>query len=60
MLPRGEIRQRVKLSSAAVAMSIHRMHRRYGELLRQEVAATVDDPADVEDELSTLISIMGR
>ena len=60
MLPRGEIGQRLNLSSAAVAMSIHRMRRRYGELLRQEVAATVDDPADVDDELRTLISIMGR
>lgn len=57
-LPRAEIGKRMNLSGAAVAMSIHRMRRRYGELLRQAVAATVDDPADVEDELHTLMSIV--
>jgi RNA polymerase sigma-70 factor (ECF subfamily) len=59
-LSRAEISRRLNLSSAAVAMSIHRMRRRYGELLRQEVAATVDDPADVEDELRTLMAIISR
>jgi hypothetical protein len=34
------------------------MRRRYGELLRQEVAATIDDPADIEDELRTLLAII--
>jgi len=58
--PRAEIARELKLSTAAVAMSIHRMRRRYGELLRQEVAATVDNPDDVDDELRTLMSIVGR
>jgi RNA polymerase sigma factor (sigma-70 family) len=57
-LPRAEIGRRLNLSSAALAMSIHRMRRRYGELLRQEVAATVADPADIEDELRCLISVL--
>jgi len=57
-LSRTEIGRKLNLSSAAVAMSIHRMRRRYGELLRQEVAATVDDPAEVEDELRTLMAIV--
>lgn len=59
-IPRAEIGQQLGLSSAAIAMSIHRMRRRYGELLRQEVAATLDDPADIEDELRDLMSIIGR
>jgi RNA polymerase sigma-70 factor (ECF subfamily) len=59
-LPRTEIAQQLNLSSAAVAMSIHRMRRRYGELLRQEVAATVDDPADVEDELRYLMAVVSE
>jgi RNA polymerase sigma-70 factor (ECF subfamily) len=57
-VPRPEISRRLSLSSAAVAMSIHRMRRRYGELLRQEVASTLDDPADVEDELRALMSVV--
>lgn len=36
---------------AAVAMSLHRMRRCYGELLREEVAATVGDESDIEEEL---------
>lgn len=57
-IPRAEICQKLNLSSAAVAMSIHRMRRRYGELLRQEVANTVDSPDDVEDELRKLMTIV--
>ena len=56
--PRAEICSRLNLSAAALAMSIHRMRRRYGELLRQEVAATLDDPANIEDELRTLMAIV--
>ena len=41
-------------------LDVHRMRRAYGDLLRQEVAATVDDPADVEDELRTLMSVVSR
>lgn len=59
-VPRAEVARQLNLSSAAVAMSIHRMRRRYGELLRQEVAATVDDPAEVEDELRTLMAIVSH
>jgi RNA polymerase sigma-70 factor (ECF subfamily) len=58
--PRAEIGQKLKLSAAAVNMSVHRMRRRYGELLRQEVAATVSDPADVEDELRSLMTAVSR
>jgi RNA polymerase sigma-70 factor (ECF subfamily) len=57
---RAEIGRKLKLSAAAIAMSLHRMRRRYGELLREEVAFTVDDPAEVEDELKSLMSIVAR
>ncbi len=59
-LPRPEIGRLLNLSTAAVAMSIHRMRRRFGHLLRQEVAGTVSDPDEIEDELRTLMQIVGR
>jgi RNA polymerase sigma factor (sigma-70 family) len=59
-LPRAQISQQLKLSPAAVTMSLYRMRRRYGELLREEIAATVDDPAEVEDELRELIGSLGK
>jgi RNA polymerase sigma-70 factor (ECF subfamily) len=58
--PRAEIGRALNLSLAAIGMSLHRMRNRYGELLRQEVAATVSDPAEVEDELRSLMQIVGR
>lgn len=58
--PRAEICRQFNLSPAAVAMSLHRMRHRYGELLREEVAATVSDPAEVEDELRALMEIVSR
>ena len=57
--PRAEICRRLSLSPAALAMSVHRMRRRYGELLRQEVAATLDNPADTDDELRNLMAVVG-
>lgn len=59
-IPRAEICRQLSLSSAAVAMSIYRMRRRYAELLREEVASTLDDPADIDDEVRTLMAIVGR
>jgi RNA polymerase sigma-70 factor (ECF subfamily) len=55
---RAEISRRLNLSAAAVTMSLHRLRSRYAALLRQEVAATVDDPSEVDDELQTLLSIV--
>ncbi|MBN8623903.1 MAG: sigma-70 family RNA polymerase sigma factor [Planctomycetes bacterium] len=57
---RTRIGRKFQLSVGAVNMSIHRLRRRFGELLRQEVAATVVDPADVDDELLWLMNAVGR
>lgn len=59
-LPRAEISHQLNLSKAAVAMSLHRMRRRFGELLREEIASTVDDPADIEDELRELMALVSQ
>lgn len=39
-------------------MSLYRMRRRFGELLRDEVSATVNDPAEVEEELLEMMAIV--
>lgn len=46
------------MSETALSVSVHRMRRRYGLLLREEIAATVDTPEEVEDELRHLISVL--
>ena len=43
-------------TSAAAKMAVHRMRRRYRRLLREEVAQTVADPGDIEDEIRDLFA----
>jgi len=44
-------------TEAAAKMATHRMRKRYRELLRQEVAETIEHVADVEDEIRSLFAI---
>jgi RNA polymerase sigma-70 factor (ECF subfamily) len=37
-------------------MAALRLRRPYGELLREEIARTVADPADIEDEIRSLFA----
>lgn len=46
------------LSRTAVAMTVHRMRLRLRELVRAEVAETLDDPRLVESELRELMSAL--
>jgi DNA-directed RNA polymerase specialized sigma24 family protein len=56
---RVEIARRLNLSAAAVGMALHRLRHRFGEFLREEIALTVNDPDEVEDELRSLMAIVG-
>jgi DNA-directed RNA polymerase specialized sigma24 family protein len=48
------------MTENAVKVAIHRLRARFRELIRAEVAATVNDPADVTAELRHLIAIASR
>jgi RNA polymerase sigma-70 factor (ECF subfamily) len=41
-------------------VAIHRLRKRYRELFRQEIADTVDDPAEVASELRFLAAVLTR
>jgi RNA polymerase sigma-70 factor (ECF subfamily) len=41
-------------------MAAHRLRRRYGQLLRSEIAATVSSPDEIDAEIRYLIEIVGR
>ncbi len=47
-------------SRATVAVWLHRLTRRLGELVKLEVAATLEDPADAEEELRHLLAVFRR
>ena len=57
--PYAELAADLGLSAEAIKVTVHRLRRRYGELLRTEIAQTVSSPEDVEDELRTLFAALG-
>lgn len=54
------VAQALGCSDGAVRVALHRLRGRWRELVRSEVADTVDDPALVDDELRTLRQALGR
>jgi RNA polymerase sigma-70 factor (ECF subfamily) len=54
----ARLAQELGMSEGAITMAMHRMRRRYGELLREEIAATVTTPEEVEDELRHLMNVV--
>lgn len=50
--------QQLDISAGAVAVAVHRLRQRYGELVRAEIAETVDDPGEVEAELRQLFAAL--
>ena len=55
-----EIASRLKVPVATVRTWIARLRQRYRQCLRMEVASTVSDPADVDEELHYLYEILLR
>lgn len=47
------------MTEQAVRSAIYRLRRRFGAMLRQEIAETVADPKDVDDELRHLLAVIG-
>jgi RNA polymerase sigma-70 factor (ECF subfamily) len=39
---------------------VHRLRRRYTEVIREEIAATVADPDEVDDEIRFLLAALER
>lgn len=50
-----EVADRLGMTEGAVKVAIHRLRRRYREALRAEIAETVSDPAEVDDEIRELL-----
>ena len=50
-----EIATRLGITEGAVKVAVHRLRKRYKALLREQIAATVDDQADVDDEIRAAV-----
>jgi RNA polymerase sigma-70 factor (ECF subfamily) len=54
-----DVADELEMTEGAVRVAVHRVRRRYGALLREEVAQTVADPQDVDRELRDLLLALG-
>jgi RNA polymerase sigma factor (sigma-70 family) len=46
------------LSEGAVKVSVHRLRRRFGELVREQVEKTVSNPGEIDDEIRELFTAL--
>ena len=58
--PLAETAEALDVSLAAVKSAVHRLRKRLGELVREEVAATVGDRSDEKEELDHLMQLLSR
>lgn len=56
--PYREVAEVMGISDGAVATAVHRLRKQYGQCLRAEIADTVVDPAEVDDELRHLLAVV--
>ena len=56
----AEIGRSLGMSEGAVKVAVHRLRSRYRQLLRNEIAQTVDTPEEVELELAELFRVVSR
>jgi RNA polymerase sigma-70 factor (ECF subfamily) len=55
----ADIGAALDMTEGAVKVAVHRLRRRFGELLRDEIADTVAEPDDIEDEIRYLFKVLG-
>ena len=53
-----EAARALNLSEGAFKVAVHRLRKRYRQLVVDQIASTVDDPVEVQDELNYLINAM--
>jgi 5'-deoxynucleotidase YfbR-like HD superfamily hydrolase len=57
-LSRANAATQLDLNEGALKVAIHRLRRRFRELVKAEIAQTVSDPATVREELRYLIEVL--
>ena len=54
----GEVSRELGMTEGSVRVAVHRLRRRYRDLLRDEIAQTVDSPEPVEEEIAYLLNCL--
>jgi RNA polymerase sigma factor (sigma-70 family) len=56
----SDVAAQLQMKPGAVAVAVHRLRARYREIVRASVAQTVESEADMESEMSYLLSVLSR
>jgi RNA polymerase sigma-70 factor (ECF subfamily) len=54
----ADIASALKMSEGAIKVAVHRLRQRYGELVRAEIAQTVTNPDEADEELQYLFAVL--
>ena len=57
-IPHARVAAELQMTEGAVRVAVHRLRRRYRELLREEIAQTLADPAQADEEMQALFSAL--
>ncbi len=57
-VPYSQLAEELAMSEGAVKVAIHRLRRRFREVLREEISQTVADPDEIGDEIRYLMSVL--
>lgn len=60
LLPYAELATKLDMNEQAVKVAVHRLRQRYRGLLREEIAQTVANPAEIDDEICHLFAALER
>jgi RNA polymerase sigma-70 factor (ECF subfamily) len=55
--PYAEVAAGLQMSEGAVKVAVHRLRRRFADLLRDEIAQTLSNPEETDDEIRYLFSV---
>jgi RNA polymerase sigma-70 factor (ECF subfamily) len=55
----ADVAARLGLNEGAVKVAIHRLRRRFREIIKDEIGQTVSEPGQVEEELRSLLEALG-
>lgn len=59
-VPHAEMAEKLNMTPTAVRVAVHRLRKRYRELLRQEISQTVVDKHQVNEEIRDLFKALAR
>lgn len=59
-IPYDQLAAAMNLEPASARSSVHRLRKSFRDMFREEIASTVADPADVDDEMRAVIAALSQ